>query len=137
MDNGSILLVEPDDAAADATQRILEEAGYAVVAMPDVESAASVLEYARPDVVMVAYPVGNRATDNLAAIVRASSRPHVPVVALYPYSKRSLAAQALADGCADVLPKPIDRLLLTNLLATLRRHVVSAPLSPEQSQTRS
>ena len=119
----SVLLVEADDDAAHRTQKILEGAGFTVVAMPDAESAGSVLEYVRPDVVLVAYPQGNRATDNLAAVVRVSSRPQVPVVALYDFPMRSLASRALADGCVAVVPKPVDRLLLEDTL----RDVLSRP----------
>ena len=116
MKSRTILLIEGDLDAADRVEKMLEAAGHHVIAMPDVESAAHVLEYAAPAIVLVAYPIGDRATDNVAALVRASSRPDTPVVAMFPYPSRRLATKALGDGCRDVIPKPVDRLLLEDVL---------------------
>jgi DNA-binding NtrC family response regulator len=117
----TILLIEPDLDAAHRVEKMLQAAGYSVVAMPDAESAISVFEYAAPHVVLVAYPTGKRASDDIAAFVRTSSRPGTPVIAMFPYPSRKLAMEALGDGCADVIPKPIDRLLLEDLLRHFTR----------------
>ena len=121
MPQQTVLLVEPDDDAAKRVQKILEQAGYRVITTGDSESAGSVLEYAQADVVLLAYPIGRRAVEDLPAIVRSSSRPLLPVVAMFPFPNRTLAQQALADGCVDVIPKPIDRLMLEDLLRVLLR----------------
>ena len=121
MKQRTILVIEGDVDAANRVQKMLEAAGHHVIGMPDVESAASVLECANPAVVLVAYPTGDRATDNIAAIVRASSIPWTPVIAMFPYPSRSLARKAIGDGCVDVVPKPVDRLLLEDVLRPFLR----------------
>ena len=123
-----VLLIEPDADARKRVAKILEDARYNVVAVSEAESALLGFEYIAPDVVLVAYPHGDRVGDDVPAIVRASGRPGTPVIAMFPFPNRRLAAQALADGCVDVLPKPIDRLLLEDLLRqTLERGHMPKP----------
>lgn len=111
-----ILLIEADPEARKRVARILESAGYYVVAVEEAESAMIGFEYMAPDVVLVAYPIGERLVDDVAARVRASSRPATPVIAMFPFEQRRVAMRALADGCIDVIPKPVDRLLLEDVL---------------------
>ena len=123
MKQKTVLLVEPDLDAAHRVEKILEGRSFYVVAMPDVESALMVFEYVAPDLVVVAYPTGDRASDNLPAFVRNSSRPGTPVIGMFPFPYRSIATRALADGCVDVVPKPVDKLLLEDLIATVLRDI--------------
>ena len=111
-----VLLIEADADARKRVAEILEDARYYVIAVSEAESAMLGFEYMAPDAVLVAYPIGNRAADDVPAMVRASSRPATPVIAMFPFPSRRIALQALDDGCADVIAKPIDRLLLVELL---------------------
>jgi DNA-binding NtrC family response regulator len=126
MQASTVLVIEPDLDAANRLEKILQDRGYYVVTMPDAESALMVFEYVEPDVVLVAYPIGNRASDNIAGCVRVSRRPTTPVIGMFPYPSRSLATRALDDGCVDVIPKPIDRLLLEDLLVHVLRDTAPA-----------
>ena len=123
MSTKTVLLIEPESDACHRVEKALVDAGYTVVALDDAERAPEALEHARPDVVIAAYPLGRRAVDDVPALVRASSRPAVPVVAMFPFPQRAIAVKALADGYADVIPKPVDRLLLEDML----RHVIEPP----------
>lgn len=129
----TVLVIEPDLDAANRVEKILEDRGFYVVTMPDAESAMMVFEYVAPDLVLAAYPLGNRATDNVAACVRASRRPTTPVIAMFPFPSRKEATRALDDGCVDVIPKPIDRLLLEDLLAHVLRDISPSPNGPKES----
>ena len=123
MKDRTVLLVESDLDAAHRVEKILEGRSFHVVSMPDVESALMVFEYVAPDLVLVAYPTGNRASDNMPAFVRASSRPGTPVIGMFPFPYRSVANRALADGCVDIIPKPVDKLLLEDLIAQVLRDI--------------
>jgi DNA-binding response OmpR family regulator len=114
-----VLLIEPDTDARKRVAKYLEDAAYYVVAVSEAESAMLGFEYMAPDVVLVAYPLGERAGDDIARHVRASSRPLTPVVAMFPFPPRRVAVRAMDDGCVDVIPKPVDRLLLEDLLRGL------------------
>lgn len=129
----TVLVIESDLDAANRLEKILEDRGFYVVTMPDPESALMVFEYVAPDLVLVAYPIGNRATDNIAACVRASRRPATPVIGMFPYPSRREAGRALDDGCVDVIPKPIDRLLLDDLLAHVLRDITPSQGGPAES----
>jgi len=115
----TVLLIEEDADVRRRVTKYLEEAGFSVVAVSESESALLGFEYIAPDVVLVAYPIGGRASDDVAAWVRNSSRPATPVVAMFPFPQRRVAMKALADGCVDVIPKPVDRLLLEDLVKGL------------------
>ena len=54
---------------------------------------------------------------------------------MFPFPHRRIALRALGDGCIDVIPKPIDRLLLEDMLRqVLERRHVPKPEPPEDAR---
>lgn len=116
-----ILIVEDNEMSRDMLGRRLERRGYHIQFAHDGEQAITVAQRERPDLILMdmSLPLvdGWQATRQLKA---ATTTAAIPVIALTAHVMAGDREKALAAGCDDYEPKPVDlnRLLdkINNLL---------------------
>ena len=120
-DRGNVLLVEDNGEVAEVTRDLLQELGYKVEAVSDVEAARVRLgESANIDVILsdIVMPGGANGLD-LARWVRQVRGASMPVILATGYSDK---AQAAADEGFPILRKPYDVSQLRDALAEALRN---------------
>ncbi len=122
---GRVLLVEDDHAALMSLRRILESAGYHVVAVADGETACQHLEDIGGDYDVVLTDLRMNDVNGLEVLRAARRLPDPPeVVLLTGYGTLGTAIEALRAGVYDYLLKPCkpDELLCAIEGAMRRRY---------------
>jgi two-component system, cell cycle response regulator DivK len=111
-----ILIVEDVDFNRDLLTQLLEDE-FEVIAATDGQAGIAAAERERPDLILMdlSLPVvdGWEATRRLK--LHAELRA-IPIIALTAHAMRGDEAKARASGCDDFLTKPIDEVLLFQLL---------------------
>ena len=126
-----ILLVEDNEASADALARRLEHRGYSVVFAIDGHQAVSQTRLEQPDLILM--DLGLPGIDGWDATAHLKMDPetrHIPIIVLSAHAMPNDRHQALAAGGDDFDTKPVqfDRLLqkMTTLLT------MSGAIEPEK-----
>ena len=107
--NKLVLVVEDFEDNRFMMRRLLEMAGYEVLEATDGEQAMSLAEERRPALILMDLSLPR--VDGLAATRRIRQHPEmgqVPIVAVSAHDSADFHAEALAAGCNDYIPKPID-----------------------------
>jgi two-component system, cell cycle sensor histidine kinase and response regulator CckA len=122
LDSATILVVEDDDAVRHFARRILERAGYRVLAAESGVAALAVSAALDPPVDLLVTDVGMPGMDGrtLAGRLRAA-QPGLPVLLVsgYPQVDRG---PALSDDRIALLPKPYNAAALLREVGDLLRH---------------
>ena len=123
-----ILVVDDEPVVSDAIRLVLGDAGFAVLAVPDVETALAhpALERCRLLICDVMLP-GLSGLDALRAI--RARRPGLPVVMTTGYATPEQEDLLLASGATAFLPKPFDD---AELLALVGRVLPRADAADEE-----
>jgi two-component system response regulator FlrC len=123
----AVLVIEDDAGLRDALATILGDAGYTVLAAPDVDAA---LRHMAEETVGLAFCdvrlPGRSGLQFLAEARR--QRPDVPVVMMTAYGTVSDAVAALHAGAVDYLVKPF---VADVVLARARQHVGAERRTPD------
>ncbi len=130
-----ILLVEDNEASADALARRLERRGYTVVFAVDGHHAVSQTRLEQPDLILMDLGLpGIDGWDVTAHLKMDPETRHIPIVVLSAHAMPNDRHQALAAGGDDFDSKPVqfDRLLgkIETLLAMAR-----GELPPDAAQS--
>ena len=109
-----ILLVEDNEASADALARRLERRNYTIVIAADGHQAVSLAHSEQPDLILM--DLGLPGIDGWDATAHLKSDPetrHIPIIVLSAHAMPNDRHQALAAGGDDFDSKPVvfDRLL--------------------------
>jgi two-component system, cell cycle response regulator DivK len=111
-----ILIVEDVDFNRDLLTQLLEDE-FEVIAATDGQAGIAAAERERPDLILMdlSLPVvdGWEATRRLKSHAELRA---IPIIALTAHAMRGDEAKARASGCDDFLTKPIDEVLLFQLL---------------------
>ena len=128
-----ILLVEDNEASADALARRLERRNFSVVIAPDGNIAVSLTRKEQPDLVIMDLGLPGIDGWDATAILKAEFETrHIPIIVLSAHAMPNDRHQALAAGGDDFDTKPVDfdRLMeKIETLLTLARGGVSASVS--------
>ena len=103
----TILLVEDDDSLREFFREELEENGYAVREASSVAQAVELLPGEIPDLVLSDVKLPDGQGDSLLANARNFPVPP-PVILITAFGQVEEAVEALRQGAADFLTKPID-----------------------------
>jgi CheY-like chemotaxis protein len=127
-----ILLVEDNEASADALARRLERRDYSVVIAADGIQAVWFAKSKQPDLILM--DLGLPGIDGWDATAQLKTDPetsHIPIIVLSAHAMPNDRHQALAAGSDDFDSKPVqfDRLLekIETLLQTNRGGAPAAP----------
>jgi two-component system, cell cycle response regulator DivK len=111
-----VLIVEDVEFNRDLLIQLLED-DYDIITAEDGAAGLAIAERESPDLILMdlSLPVidGWEATRRLKADRRLRS---IPIVALTAHAMHGDEAKARASGCDDFLTKPIDEVLLFNVL---------------------
>jgi len=116
--NKLVLVVEDFEDNRFMMRRLLEMAGYEVREATDGQEAFAIAERDKPALILMDLSLPR--VDGLAATRRIRQHPDlakVPIVAVSAHDSADFHAEALAAGCNDYVPKPIDFDELGALLA--------------------
>lgn len=112
-----ILIVDDEDLIQWSLSEDLTKAGYKTVTAEDVPSAVAAIEKESPDVVITDLRLGDASGID---VLRAAHRiiPGLPVILMTGFADFGSAVEALREGAADYISKPLQ---LAGLKITLQR----------------
>lgn len=102
-----VFIAESNERDCRRAKELIEELGYEVIAVPDVEAALAVFPYSRADLVLAAYPLAlpEEPERHFVSYVRRES-PRRMLLGLVAHT--SDARKAMLAGCDGFLAKPLD-----------------------------
>ena len=112
-----ILIVEDDQALAEAVTVILKSRGYAVIHAKDGREGIRVAIDQPIDVILTDYRMPNLGGMDLLQHVR-QTKPELPVIVATAFGTTDLAINATKHGAFEYLPKPFE---MPDLLACIER----------------
>ncbi len=126
LDELRILVVDDNADGRTLTSLVLTQAGASVTAVASVREALQTLEVSRPDALVS--DIGLPDEDGYALIrqIRQSEAEHggfLPAVALTGYARAEDRARILAAGFQAHVPKPVEPVELTAVIATITHHL--------------
>lgn len=119
-----ILIVDDEELIRWSLSQDLANSGYKTVAAADLAEAEAALESENPDVVLSDLRLGR---DSGLDVLKAARRgnPELPVVIMTAFADLASAVEALREGAADYISKPLQ---LAGLKITLKRVLETAQL---------
>ena len=104
-----VLLVEDHEEIWDFLSRRLKRRGYDVVVATDGQQAVDKARSERPDVVLLDMNLPILDGWTAAGLIKASPEAgRVPIIALTAHAMSGDKEKAMAAGCDDYHPKPVD-----------------------------
>ena len=119
MSGRSILIIEDNADARDALRALLELEGHAVEAVGEGQEALELARAKDPDIALVDIGLPGIDGYEVARRVRARDARRPVLIALTGYGQPEDRRRATEAGFDDMLVKPVDPTVLTDLLATL------------------
>ncbi|MEQ8330856.1 MAG: sigma-54 dependent transcriptional regulator [Longimicrobiales bacterium] len=135
-----VLLVEDELAVRTSVAETLEEAGHQVTAVASAEAALSGLAAAAPDLVLSDIRLDGMSGLELLRVLRRRV-PSVDVVLMTAYDDMPTVAEAMKEGAADFLVKPLQLQRLREVTERIERdrstcsRLEPAPLVREEDET--
>jgi len=122
--SSKILIVDDEDLIRWSLAEDLGKAGYTTAVAEDVPSALQAIEKEAPDAVLTDLRLG---TGSGIDVLREAHRinPSLPVVLMTGFADFASAVEALREGAADYISKPLQ---LAGLKITLQRVLETATL---------
>ena len=120
-----VLLVEDHEEIWDFLSRRLKRRGYDVIVATDGQQAVDKARAERPDVVLLDMNLPILDGWTAAGIIKSSPESaRVPIIALTAHAMSGDKEKAMAAGCDDYHPKPVD---FARLLTQIEALAPSAP----------
>ena len=118
-----VLYIEHDDDNLYMLKMRLER-DFEVLASNDSEQGCSLALTERPDVILLDLEMPDADCWEVVRRLKKDARiGHIPIIGMSAYALDSEREKAIASGCDEFDPKPID---FESLVATIR-HLVSSP----------
>ena len=115
----NILVVDDEQLFRQTLQKILEDAGFAVLAAENGGSAMRLAAEHAVDVVLLDVKLPDMSGIEVLERVRAL-KPALSVIMMVAYEDEMLIRQAFVQGAYSCLPKPFDISTLMDLLTKLK-----------------
>lgn len=113
-----ILVVDDEPMVCEAVRMMLKFEGHEVKAVDNVQSALTLFEQEKFDVVVTDYSMRPTRGDELAAAIKARA-PDQPVILITAYGEGLLASGEPVSGVDCIVNKPFQMADLRNAIATL------------------
>ena len=115
-----ILLVEDHEEIWDFLSRRLKRRGYDVAVATDGQEGVDKSRSEAPDIILLDMNLPTLDGWTAAGMIRAdTATAHLPIIALTAHAMSGDKEKALAAGCTDYCPKPID---FSDLLAKIEQY---------------
>ena len=123
-----VLLVEDHEEIWDFLTRRLKRRGYEVVLATDGQQAVEKARAERPDVVLLDMNLPVLDGWTAAGMIKSSPESaRIPIIALTAHAMSGDKEKALAAGCDDYHPKPVDFALLLTQIEALTKPATTPP----------
>lgn len=116
MKDSKILVVEDDQALAEALQDTLKSAGYQVIVAEHGRMALSELESNKVDLIISDINMPQMSGDVLLKRVK-TLYPDIPMMLMTAYGTIEQAVDAMRDGAVDYMVKPFEAEVLINMVS--------------------
>ena len=116
MNGSTILVVEDDQALADALQDTLITAGYNVIVVENGRKALTQLESSKVNLIVSDINMPQMNGDVLLKRVK-TLYPDIPVMLMTAYGTIEQAVDAMRDGAVDYMVKPFEAEVLINMVS--------------------
>ena len=116
MKDSKILVVEDDQALAEALQDTLKSAGYQVIVAEHGRIALSELESNKVDLIISDINMPQMSGDVLLKRVK-TLYPDIPMMLMTAYGTIEQAVDAMRDGAVDYMVKPFEAEVLINMVS--------------------
>ena len=113
-----ILVVEDNPINIQVVESFVERAGYEVLIAEDGATALAMVQSAAPDLILMDLQLPG--IDGFEVTRRLKADPAtrtIPIIAVTAYAMVGDEARARAAGCDDYITKPINRLVLLEVIA--------------------
>ena len=117
-----ILIVDDEELIRWSLSQDLTNSGYKTVVAADLAEATAALETENPDVVLTDLRLGRDSGLDVLKVARRGN-PELPVVIMTAFADLASAVEALREGAADYISKPLQ---LAGLKITLKRVLETA-----------
>jgi DNA-binding response OmpR family regulator len=129
-----LLAVDDEPHVLRFLTRFLSAEGHTVASAPDGRAALDYLSlHSDVDLVLLDVMMPRCSGLQMLAELSRSGRPHPPVIMLSAIDEVSARIQALDTGAVDFVQKPFNS---AELMARIRRHLVTVPRQPDQNDRR-
>ena len=119
-----ILLVEDHEEIWDFLSRRLKRRGFEVAVATDGQEGVDKSKSEAPDIILLDMNLPTLDGWTAAAMMRSDPvTSGLPIIALTAHAMSGDREKAIAAGCTDYCPKPID---FSDLLSTIERHAHKA-----------
>jgi CheY-like chemotaxis protein len=133
MSEGTILVVDDDQALRDVMHDHLSSLGYRVTVAEDGPTALKLLNTMTPDLILL--DVSMPGMDGVEVLRRVAARlPHIPVVMVTAFNDNKTAARALEEAAADYVMKPFQLNHLERVVAAQMSRRRSRPVPLDDSK---
>ncbi len=120
-ESDSILVVDDNKFALNATAELLKEFGYSVIACKDAANAMSILREKRVDVVISDIVMPDISGPELLVNIH-KFNPSIPVILMTAYSESDTAVDAVRKDAFDLITKPFSTEYLINTVRKALGH---------------
>jgi CheY-like chemotaxis protein len=118
-----ILLVEDNEISRDLLSRRLRKSGYDIVMAADGNQAIAMATREHPDVILMDMTLpGIDGWDATRELRKRRDTARIPVIAITAHTLPADRARALAAGCDEYEPKPVELGELVHKIETLLAH---------------
>ena len=122
-----VLLVEDHEEIWDFLSRRLKRRGYEVILATDGQQAVDKARAERPDIVLLDMNLPILDGWTAAGLIKGSAdSARIPIIALTAHAMSGDKEKALAAGCDDYHPKPVDFARLLTQIEALAGPVAAA-----------
>ncbi|MBI5240461.1 MAG: sigma 54-interacting transcriptional regulator [Elusimicrobia bacterium] len=130
--SSKILIVDDEELIRWSLSEDLSSSGYRTLTAEDVASAKALIEKESPDLVLTDLRLGPGSGTGLDVLKAArQADPGLPVILMTAFADLSSAVEALREGAADYISKPLQ---LAGLKITLQRVLETASLRSRLQQ---
>jgi len=128
----TILIVDDEELIRWSLSEDLKNSGYKTLAAADAKEAVRIVNKEYPDLVLTDLRLGETSGLDVLKSVRAD-HPEIPVILMTAFADVASAIEALREGAADYIPKPLQ---LDGLKITIERVVETATMRRRISEAR-
>ena len=130
-----ILVVDDDDIVAEIAAEILISAGHACSWVSDADEAWRMLEWRRPDVLLLDEAMPDESGSSFLRRLRGSAKFHdLPVILFTAQGGTEDERRAMINGAQDFMSKPVQPQLLVGKVARVLDACANRPQHDQMSE---
>lgn len=105
-ENKKILICESEEILLTALKFRLQKQGYELLLAPDGETAKSLIQSGRPDIIVTDIELPGVSLQELMKHAQTNIPHTAPIILITPLEQEEVVLEAMAQGAADFVTKP-------------------------------